>query len=58
MSKAPGTFFSAAGSCNAGRATTRKPALSVLRRRTMHGVIYLVGLIVVIMFILSLLGLR
>jgi hypothetical protein len=29
-----------------------------LRRRSMHGLIYLIGLIVVIMFILSLLGLR
>jgi hypothetical protein len=28
------------------------------RRLTMHGLIYLIGLIVVIMFILSLLGLR
>jgi hypothetical protein len=29
-----------------------------LRERKMHGLIYLVGLIVVILFILSLLGLR
>jgi hypothetical protein len=29
-----------------------------LRERNMHGLIYLVGLIVVILFILSLLGLR
>jgi hypothetical protein len=29
-----------------------------LRRRTMNGVIYIIGLIVVIMFILSFLGLR
>src|SRR5262249_41499802 len=28
------------------------------RRRPMHGIIYLIGLIVVIMFLLSLLGLR
>jgi hypothetical protein len=28
------------------------------RRRTMNGVIYIIGLIVVIMFILSFLGLR
>jgi hypothetical protein len=36
--------------CRAGR--------RLLRRKSMHGIIYLVGLIVVIMFILSLLGLR
>jgi hypothetical protein len=29
-----------------------------LRERNMHGLIYLIGLIVVILFILSLLGLR
>jgi hypothetical protein len=52
-----GTFRRAAGSCNAGRATTRKPA-SPLEEAPMHGIIYIVGLIVVIMFILSFLGLR
>jgi hypothetical protein len=36
--------------------TTRKPIPSL--EATMHGLIYLIGLIVVIMFILSLLGLR
>lgn len=35
----------------------RQPA-SPLEEALMHGIIYLVGLIVVIMFILSLLGLR
>jgi hypothetical protein len=34
-----------------------EPVLS-LEEATMHGIIYIVGLIVVIMFILSLLGLR
>jgi hypothetical protein len=56
MSQTAGTFFSAAGSCNAGRATTRR--ITFLRRRIMNGVIYIIGLIVVIMFILSFLGLR
>jgi hypothetical protein len=32
--------------------------LPQLRERAMHGLIYLIGLIVVILFILSLLGLR
>jgi hypothetical protein len=54
-----GTFSFATGSCNAGRATTRKPAgITCLEEAPMHGIIYIVGLIVVIMFILSLLGLR
>lgn len=30
----------------------------VMEERRMHGIIYLVGLVVVVMFILSLLGLR
>jgi hypothetical protein len=36
----------------------RRAAASPLEEAPMHGIIYLVGLIVVIMFILSLLGLR
>jgi len=52
-----GTFFSAIGSCNTGRAKTHNP-VHRLRRRTMNGVIYIIGLIVVIMFVLSFLGLR
>jgi hypothetical protein len=35
-----------------------QPALVAERSNPMNGIIYLVGLIVVIMFILSLLGLR
>jgi hypothetical protein len=53
-----GTFFSAAGSCNTGRATTRNEPVSPLEETHMNGVIYIIGLIVVIMFILSFLGLR
>jgi hypothetical protein len=34
------------------------PAVGPLKERAMHGLIYLVGLIVVILFILSFLGLR
>jgi hypothetical protein len=36
----------------------RLPRERQLRERKMHGLIYLIGLIVVILFILSLLGLR
>jgi hypothetical protein len=34
------------------------PAVGLLKERAMHGLIYLIGLIVVILFILSFLGLR
>jgi hypothetical protein len=34
------------------------PGERQLRERNMHGLIYLIGLIVVVLFILSLLGLR
>jgi hypothetical protein len=43
--------------CRCGCARTCKP-ISVHWRPAMNGLIYLVGLIVVIMFVLSLLGLR
>jgi hypothetical protein len=36
----------------------RLPRERQLRERKMHGLIYLIGLIVVLLFILSLLGLR
>jgi hypothetical protein len=39
-------------------AALAKTACSTLERRPMNGLIYLIGLIVVIMFILSFLGLR
>jgi hypothetical protein len=53
-----GTFSSAAGSRHAGRATSRNDRFTCLEEAPMHGIIYIVGLIVVIMFILSFLGLR
>jgi hypothetical protein len=39
-------------------AQRRASRIHLVRRRTMNGVIYIIGLIVVIMFILSFLGLR
>jgi hypothetical protein len=40
------------------RARKDAPDSPSVRRRTMNGVIYIIGLIVVIMFVLSFLGLR
>jgi hypothetical protein len=48
----PGTFFPH------GDFAFGLPRERQLRERNMHGLIYLIGLIVVILFILSLLGLR
>jgi hypothetical protein len=39
-----------------GQGARRAP--SILEEASMHGLIYLIGLIVVVMFILSVLGLR
>jgi hypothetical protein len=39
-------------------AQRRVAGITVLEEEPMHGLIYLIGLIVVIMFVLSLLGLR
>jgi hypothetical protein len=50
-----GTFVLRDGSGNTGRGTE---AGNLHLEATMNGVIYLIGLIVVIMFILSFLGLR
>jgi hypothetical protein len=40
------------------RNDAQRAGITCLEEAPMHGIIYLVGLIVVIMFILSLLGLR
>ena len=56
--EAQGTFSCATGSCNAGRVTAQTAGMTFLEEAPMHGIIYLVGLIVVVMFILSLIGLR
>jgi hypothetical protein len=43
---------------NAHGAAPSAPAPGLLKERAMNGLIYLVGLVVVILFILSFLGLR
>lgn len=44
--------------CERPRRRASAPAVGLLKERAMHGLIYLIGLIVVILFILSFLGLR
>ena len=43
---------------NAHGGVPSAPAVGLLKERAMNGLIYLVGLVVVILFILSFLGLR
>jgi hypothetical protein len=53
----PGTFHAHGAFANVG-AHSGAPTESWLEEAPMHGIIYIIGLIVVILFILSFLGLR
>lgn len=46
------------GDVGSGKAGSRRPSLIMKESTAMNSIIYLVGLVVVVLFILSLLGLR